>query len=68
MLQEIINQEKHNLSQRISFSFLTFTKKIFDQPYSLNCEVWGPGFIYPYITGLDALEIYRHSIQENQPN
>ncbi|MBM3404464.1 MAG: hypothetical protein FJY10_06195 [Bacteroidetes bacterium] len=27
------------------------------QPYSLNCEVWGPGFLFPYITGLEAIDI-----------
>lgn len=32
------------------------------QAYSLNCEIWGPGFIFPYITGLNAIEIYKLSI------
>ena len=32
-------------------------------PYSLNCEHWGPGFIYPYITGYNAREIYLHGIK-----
>jgi hypothetical protein len=27
-------------------------------PYSLNCEVWGPGFIFPYLTGHSAVSIY----------
>jgi len=27
-------------------------------PYSLNCEHWGPGFVFPYITGRNAREIY----------
>ena len=27
-------------------------------PYSLNCEYWGAGFVFPYVTGLDASEIY----------
>ncbi|MDO8301948.1 MAG: hypothetical protein Q7T18_01785, partial [Sedimentisphaerales bacterium] len=31
-------------------------------PYSLNCEHWGPGFIFPYITGRDAREIYLQGI------
>jgi hypothetical protein len=31
--------------------------------YSLNCEFWGPGFIFPYITGLEALEIYICAIR-----
>ncbi len=34
------------------------------QPYSLNCEVWGPGFIFPYLTGRDAFEIYLMSIKQ----
>jgi len=33
------------------------------KPYSLNCEFWGPGFIFPYITGLEALEIYICAIR-----
>jgi hypothetical protein len=31
--------------------------------YSLNCEFWGPGFIFPYITGIEALEIYLAAIK-----
>jgi len=27
-------------------------------PYSLNCEFWGPGFVFPYVTGRNAKEIY----------
>jgi hypothetical protein len=34
------------------------------QPYSLNCEVWGPGFIFPFITGLEANQIYQCSINK----
>lgn len=34
------------------------------QPYSLNCEFWGPGFIFPYLTGRNAFEIYLFSIKE----
>lgn len=34
------------------------------QPYSLNCEFWGPGFIFPYLTGRNATEIYLLSINE----
>jgi hypothetical protein len=34
------------------------------KPYSLNCEFWGPGFIFPYITGLDAIEIYKIGIRQ----
>ncbi len=34
------------------------------KPLSLNCEFWGPGFIFPYITGLDAIEIYKSAINQ----
>ena len=34
------------------------------QPYSLNCEFWGPGFIFPFLTGRNAIEIYLLSIKE----
>jgi len=27
--------------------------------YSLNCEFWGPGFLFPFISGRTALEIYQ---------
>jgi len=30
-------------------------------PYSWNCELWGPGFIFPFITGRSASEIYREA-------
>jgi len=32
-------------------------------PYSLNCEHWGPGFVFPYITGRNAREIYMEGIK-----
>lgn len=32
------------------------------QPYSLNCEYCGPGFIFPYVTGRSAYEIYAKAI------
>lgn len=32
-------------------------------PYSENCEVWGPGFLYPFITGRSPLEIYKESLK-----
>ena len=32
-------------------------------PYSLNCEFWGPGFVFPYITGRNAREIYLEGIK-----
>jgi len=32
-------------------------------PYSLNCEHWGPGFVFPYITGRNAKEIYLMGIK-----
>ncbi len=28
------------------------------QPYSVNCEHWGPGFLFPFITGREPVEIY----------
>lgn len=31
-------------------------------PYSENCEAWGPGFIYPYISGRSCLDIYKLSV------
>lgn len=34
------------------------------QAYSLNCEVWGPGFLFPFITGNEAIDIYRKSIEK----
>ena len=32
-------------------------------PYSPNCEVWSPGFVFPYICGLDAEDVYRAALQ-----
>ncbi len=32
------------------------------QAYSLNCEYWGPGFIFPYVTGRETIEIYKKAI------
>jgi len=32
-------------------------------PYSLNCEFWGPGFVFPYVTGRNAKEIYLLGIK-----
>jgi len=32
-------------------------------PYSLNCEHWGPGFVFPYITGHNAKDIYLQGIK-----
>jgi len=32
--------------------------------YSLNCEYWGPGFIFPYISGREAIEIYKKAINQ----
>ena len=25
----------------------------------MNCEFWGPGFLFPYITGREPVDIYR---------
>jgi hypothetical protein len=33
------------------------------RPYSLNCEHWGPGFVFPYVTGHNAKEIYMEGIK-----
>lgn len=33
-------------------------------PYSLNCEYWGPGFVFPYITGRNAKDIYLLAIKK----
>jgi len=32
-------------------------------PYSLNCEHWGPGFVFRYVTGHNAKEIYMEGIK-----
>lgn len=32
-------------------------------PYSPNCEVWSPGFAFPYMCGLDAEDVYRAALQ-----
>ena len=32
-------------------------------PHSENCEVWMPDFIYPYITGRHAVEIYAEALK-----
>jgi hypothetical protein len=34
------------------------------RPYSPNCEYWSPGFIYPYITGLTPVDIYKRSVEK----
>ena len=31
-------------------------------PFSENCESWEPGFIFPYISGRSATDIYKFSI------
>lgn len=33
-------------------------------PYSPNCEVWSPGFIFPYISGLEAQTVYREALRK----
>jgi len=32
-------------------------------PYSPNCEVWSPGFVFPYVCGLDAEDVYHAALQ-----
>ncbi len=34
-----------------------------ERPYSLNCEFWDPDFIFPYVTGRNAREIYLQGIK-----
>jgi hypothetical protein len=34
---------------------------IYKHPYSMNCEIWSPGFLFPYITGHSAIYIYRQA-------
>lgn len=34
------------------------------QPYSLNCEYWGPGFIFPYVTGRSPIDVYRSTYKQ----
>ena len=29
------------------------------QPYSVNCEYWGPGFLFPYVCGRSPIDVYR---------
>ncbi len=31
------------------------------RPYSMNCEMWGPGFVFPYVAGRSANEIYKEA-------
>jgi len=33
-------------------------------PYSANCEVWSPGFVFPFVSGLDAEAVYRSALQQ----
>jgi len=33
-------------------------------PFSENCESWEPGFIYPFICGRSAIDIYKLSISK----
>jgi hypothetical protein len=34
------------------------------QPYTPNCEVWSPGFIYPFIAGFSPNEVYRAALEQ----
>lgn len=34
------------------------------QPYSPNCEVWGPGFVFPYVSGLEPEVIYKTALRK----
>ena len=31
----------------------------YGQPYSTNCEYWGPGFLFPYVCGRSPIDVYR---------
>jgi hypothetical protein len=33
-------------------------------PYSPNCEAWYPGFIYPFVCGREAVEVYKEALQQ----
>jgi hypothetical protein len=33
-------------------------------PYSANCEVWSPGFVFPFVAGLDAEAVYRAALRQ----
>jgi hypothetical protein len=33
-------------------------------PYSANCEVWSPGFVFPFVSGRDAEAVYRAALQQ----
>ena len=34
------------------------------KPYSMNCETWGPGFVYPFLTGRSPNEIYSIGLKQ----
>jgi hypothetical protein len=33
-------------------------------PYSPNCEVWSPGFVFPFVSGLDASDVYKAALKK----
>ena len=33
-------------------------------PYSPNCEVWYPGFIYPFVCGREATDVYKEALKQ----
>jgi len=35
-----------------------------DRPYAHNCEVWYPGFLYPFISGREPEEVYRAALSK----
>ena len=37
-------------------------------PFSENCESWEPGFIFPFISGRSAIDIYKFSISQISEN
>lgn len=33
-------------------------------PYSPNCEVWYPGFIYPFVCGRESIDVYKEALKQ----
>jgi hypothetical protein len=42
----------------------TLKRNTAGQPYSPNCEVWSPGFIFPFISGLHPNEVYQAALAQ----
>jgi len=78
-LESVAKEEKNITRPYIcSFSYATPTKgkiKTYTQsrtmrankdghPFSPNCESWEPGFIFPFICGHSAIDIYKLSVKK----